>query len=222
MRKSETRELQDVRRVVLAGWGDLAVEQDPEAPERVTIEADEALLPRLTSQVRGGRLRLGLDLAWWEWLTWWVEWLFMPDKSVHYQLSVRQLEGLSITGAGRVVAGRIEAERCTLRISGSGRVRVGEVQVSSLVTAISGSGDVELADGTADRHQVRISGSGSLRAGGVETETTTVAISGSGSAVVDAQQELEVRITGSGSVTYGGQPQLTQQITGSGRVRQLG
>jgi hypothetical protein len=211
-----------VRRVVLAGWGDLAVETVPEGPERLTIEADETLLPRLTSRVQGGRLRLGLDLAWWEWLTWWIEWLFIADKSVHYQLSVRQLEGLSLTGAGKAAANRIESEHCSLRISGSGRIGVGEVHVSSLATAISGSGDVELGGGSADLHEVSISGSGSLRAGGVQTQTATVAISGSGRVEVDAQQALEVRITGSGSVAYRGQPQLSQQITGSGRVRQVG
>jgi hypothetical protein len=222
MRRSETRELQDVRRVVLAGWGDLAVELDPHGPERVTIEADEAMLPRLTSRVKGGRLRLGLDLAWWEWLTWWIEWLFVADRSVRYELSVRQLEGLSIAGAGSLAAGRVEAERLALRISGSGRMRVGEVHVPSLATAIGGSGDVELAAGTVDRHEVRISGSGSLRAGGVQTQTTTVSISGSGSAEVDARQKLDVQIAGSGAVAYRGQPELAQQVTGSGRVRHLG
>ncbi len=218
-RKSESREVHDFSEVQVLGSGEVIADLNPDGPEGLVIEADEAVLPRLSSSVKDGTLRLGYNLEWWEWLTWWWIWITIPDKRVIYRVSARQLHGLVVSGSGKLTANRIEGEQCRVVISGSGRGRIEAVRAQNLKTTISGSGDVEWASGLAAEHAMLISGSGTVRAGGVTTQSTSVTISGSGNAEVNAESKLDIRISGSGSVTYRGQPAISQQVSGSGRIR---
>ncbi len=221
-RQTETRDVKGFSEVAIRGYGDLSLEQNEGGggPETLVIEADERLLPRIRGEVRGNRLVLGFTMPWYEWLGWWFTWIFLPDKAVRYHLRVNRLNGLFISGAGSVTAGRLRTERCTLAISGAGKIRLAGLEAGDLTTTISGSGDLELA-GTARRLELRISGSGSVKAAGLATRETVVRISGSGGVTVNAQESLDVHISGSGSVRYSGQPRLSQRISGSGRIEAL-
>jgi hypothetical protein len=218
---TQKREVKDFTQVALHGQGDILLEQtaDPTTSESLVIEADEAILPRLSSQVRNGRLILSWDLAWWEWFTWWIDWLTIPNKKVHYHITMKQIEGVTISGSGSVTASHIQSEQSRWKVSGSAKMHLDNLQSTTLHTIISGSGMVELS-GSAQHHDIHISGSGKIAASEMQTQETTITISGSGQARVNAAQTLEVRISGSGDVRYVGQPKVSQHISGSGRVRQ--
>jgi hypothetical protein len=197
MMRSETRTVQGFSEVVLKGYGEVVVTQG--TPESLAIEADDTLLTRIESEVRGRRLVLGFRMPWYEWLTWWISWLFLPDKSIRYTLTAAKIEGLLLAGSGRIKAGNVDA--------------------ASLEIGISGSGAVE-CQGRVQRLEARITGSGRIDAGGLDAFAATVRISGSGDTAVKARDSLEVRISGSGGVRYLGSPRVTTHISGSGRVRQ--
>lgn len=219
--KSETREVRNFTEVEIQGYGDLILEQDRDArTESLVVEADETILPRIKSEVRGNRLVLGFQVDWWDW-GYWIDWLFNPNKKVLYHLTMKQINGAGISGSGKVTAKHIETEDCQFRISGSGKVLIDELKANALRTTISGSGDVSLA-GAAKQHELSISGSGSLHARELETQCSQVRISGSGSAVVNVRETLDVHISGSGSIKYAGKPKVTQHISGAGRVAQVG
>jgi hypothetical protein len=218
----DMREVRGFTEVAIRGYGDLALEQNEGdgGPESLVIEADERLLPRIGSKVRGGRLVLGFHMPWYEWIAWWFTWIFLPDKSVRYRLRMNRVAGLSISGAGSVTAGRLRTERCELAISGSGEIRLGGLEAGDLRTTVSGSGRLELG-GTARRHEIRISGSGHVKAAGLATRETVVRISGSGDVTADVSESLDARISGAGSVRYTGQPRISQRIRGSGLIEHL-
>lgn len=218
----DMREVRGFTEVAIRGYGDLALEQNEGdgGPESLVIEADERLLPRIGSEVRGSRLVLGFRMPWYEWITWWFTWIVLPDKSVRYRLRMNRVAGLSISGAGSVTAGRLHTERCKLAISGSGKMRLGGLETGDLRTTVSGSGQLDLA-GAARRHEIRISGSGRVTAAGLATRETVVRISGSGHVTADVSENLDARISGAGSVRYTGQPRISQRISGAGRVEHL-
>ena len=57
---------------------------------------------------------LGLDLAWWEWLTWWFTWIFMPNKQV-------QLHDQAVRFRGREHLGQWkDRRRATCRPNAAG------------------------------------------------------------------------------------------------------
>ncbi len=213
----ETRSVQGFSVIELRGSGEIFLQQnsDPGASESLEIEADELLLPRLTSQVIGDRLILSWETPGWDFLGW-IEWMTMP-KTARFSITMNQIKGVSINGSGTLNSGPIQTDQLRLSISGSGKMVVEKVESELVSTNVSGSGEYILA-GKTRKFENRISGSGKVRAGDLETEETLVSISGSGYAAVSASQVLNVNISGSGEVNYKGNPKISQNISGSGKV----
>lgn len=213
--KTEARDVSGFSEVAVRGFGDAMIVQGDH--EGLVIEADEEILPRISSEVRDGQLVLGLDLAWWEWLTWWFTWIFMTDKRVRYTVTLCDFSGASISGSGKILSDNLEGEACRFSISGSGTMVIDNLTAQSIGTRISGSGDIRMA-GRAEKQQIYISGSGSVQNSDLETADTDIHISGAGKASINASRSLGIDISGSGSVFYRGQPQVRQHISGTGRV----
>jgi hypothetical protein len=239
--KTEVREVHDFSEVALQGVGELVIEQDPGGVESLTIEADSEILPRLSSRVEGGRLILGFDMPWYEWLGWGLEWLLTPNKTIRYHLKARTLNSIALSGAAELTTGKLSASAFSLMLGGAGRMRVGELeaatsritisgagnitvdklQAKTLLATISGTGEVVLA-GTSSDAEVHLSGAGSLKAYGLEVQTARLSISGAGGAEITAQQALGVSISGAGEVKYRGAAQASQTISGVGKVVKTG
>jgi len=217
---NDSREVTGFKAVVLRGYGDLEVHQEQAAagPGKLTIEADEKVMPIVLAEVREDRLVLGFSMPWYEWILWW-RWLFIFDKKVKFRLTSAGVEALSIQGAGVVSSDRFDAAKLALKVSGAGKVRLSGVAVKDLDTRLSGAADIELA-GTADRHDVHISGAGSVHALKLATKKAAVAISGAGNCSLNVSDELDARISGAGNVTYLGTPRITQRVSGAGSIRQ--
>jgi Putative auto-transporter adhesin, head GIN domain len=182
---SESRPVSGFNAVEISGTGELSIEQT--GTESLKISAEDNILPLLTSEVSGGTLKLEKKR----------NAFLRTTKPITYQLTVKDLT--------------------RLEISGSATVRASQLKTPSLGVEISGSGEVTAA-GTADDQELEISGSGRYDAGELGCKSATIDISGSGNATVNVSDVLNVQISGSGSVTYSGNPQLSQDISGSGRL----
>ena len=182
---TETREVSGFTRIDLAGSGEVTIEQGD--AESLTIEADDNVLARLTSEVSDSTLKLdkkpGITIN--------------TRNPVRYRVTVKDLTGVSVSGAGTV-----PAQGMTLQ---------------TLAVEISGSGIVDLS-GSAVEQDIDVSGSGRYEAAGLPSEKVTADISGSGQISVAVSRELTVDISGSGTVTYSGDPRVDQSISGSGRL----
>jgi hypothetical protein len=204
---TQTRAVTGFNRVQLRGYGDIFLTQGPE--ERLTITAEEALLPKLISEVRGGILLLDQDRSW-------LDWINFQNSPIRYELTVKTIVGVEISGSGSLTAGQIESQAMDLGVSGSGRIRIASLQTPKLEVKVSGSGEIQLA-GRAALQKVRSSGSAKLHALDLAGEDVEIRIGGSGEVWVSAENSLTVDISGSGSVHYRGSPRLSQHVSGSGR-----
>ncbi len=206
---SETRQVSGFNAVTLAGSGDVSIEQGEQ--EALTIEADDNILPLLTSEVRGGELVLGMkpNLS-----------LNLHDP-IHYTLTVKNLNAFTLSGSGNVQAGPLQTDSLRLVLSGSGNVRLSDLTAQRIDTTLSGSGSIDVA-GKVDEQSAQISGSGEYRAGDLASTSASTGISGSGSMKVWATDRLDARISGSGSVSYYGRPTVNKTGGGSGELRSLG
>jgi hypothetical protein len=216
--KSETRPVSGFDRVSVKYYGDVVLEQGD--TEGLVIEADEEVLPRIISEVQDGKLNLGFDVQWWEWLTEWMKLSGLTDKKIRYKINMRQVCGISLSGSVNLISAQIKSEDCSISISGSAKVQIGQFEGAKLANTISGSGIIELA-GSAQRHTLHVSGSGTINAADFTTQEADIHISGSAKAKIKVAQTLNVHISGSGDVQYMGQPQVHQHISGVGRVRQV-
>jgi hypothetical protein len=179
------REVAGFTKVELAGQGDLTIEQT--GTESLTISAEDNLLPLLTSDVSGDTLVLGTK----------PNTTILTTEPITYALTVKELDGLAVSGSGTVNAPKLATTELTAEISGSGTITV---------------------NGAANDQNLEISGSGRYQAEGLTSKTVKASISGSGEASVMATDVLDVAISGSGSLTYSGNPQVKQEISGSGKL----
>lgn len=207
---TETRDLSDFNRISLSGVGNLFIE--PGDLESVRVEAESDLLPNIVTKVQDGKLDIRLKRR-----------TFMPllrsMGSINYYVTVKELNALEVSGAGRVTGSRLCADRLDLCISGAGKIKL-DITVTELDTRISGAGNLRLA-GEAARQSLTISGAGNYSASELSSKEGRISISGSGKSTVQASDRLDVRISGAGKVEYMGDPEISKRISGVGKVRKI-
>jgi hypothetical protein len=210
---SETRAVVGIARVALEGMGEVVIQEG--AAASLTIEAEDNILPLITSAVAGGTLRLGFERATWRDT-------IRPTEPIRFVLTVRALEAFELSGSGSLYASSLHTDDLTLHITGAGDVTIEQLESSRLVVRIDGASDVNLA-GTVGEQVVEISGDGQYQAGDLDSQATTVTISGSGDVVVWARSELSMNISGSGTVSYWGDPTVSRRdISGAGDINPMG
>jgi len=205
--KTESRDVHAFDRVALSGVGTLTITQG--STEALTIQAEDNLLPRLRSDVEGGTLRLGARTS------------IQPTKPIRYDLTLKQLSDLEVSGAGTAEAPEVRSDQLALRVSGVGSVHVGRVTANALTVDISGSGEVT-ASGEVPHQTVTISGTGDYEGANLASQQATVTVSGAGSCAVRVSDHLSARVNGVGDVTYTGSPTVDQRVSGAGHITHAG
>ncbi len=209
---TESRAVSGFHAVTLAGVGELNITRGD--AESLTIEADDNLMPLITTRVDNGTLTIGWDT---NRGTISVD----PTRPIRYTLQVKNLDAVVLAGAGNINAPSLIADNFVLTSSGAGNVNLTQLTAKSLQATISGAGSMNVS-GEAETQTASLTGLGSYNAGDLKTHSTTVTVSGAGGATVWAATALDVKISGAGSVSYYGSPQVTQSISGVGSVKGLG
>lgn len=189
---TEQRDVSGFDRVSFEGLGTLIITHGSE--ESFTIEAEDNILPRIETKVRGGTLEIGFDTDRWQDIA-------RPTKSITYILTVITLDGITLSGAGSIEVSGIDTERFDVELSGAGSIEL---------------------SGFAATQEINVSGAGSYDSGELKSEHVDVNISGAGSATVWATESLDVNISGVGSVRYYGDPQVRESVSGLGNLEALG
>lgn len=182
---SESRAVSGFDEVALAGSGSLTITQT--GTESLTIQADDNILPLLTSDVVGHRLTLGTK----------PNTSFETRTPITYRLTVKDLRGLSISGSGDATATGITTPSLTVSISGSGTVMLSGRAESQHVT-ISGSGEYRARDFATRTASVTVTGSGDAAVNC--SETLDARVSGSGAIIYTGHPAVTQRVTGSGTI----------------------
>jgi len=199
--------------------------------EKLTIEAEDNLLPLLTSEVVNGTLKLdvvnGRNIN--------------PTKPIVYNLTVKDLKSITLAGSGNIYSTHLEADKMTVVLAGSGNINLDEVTSTDFNATIAGSGDINVDEittesvdatingsgniriaGEAPRQNLDVFGSGSYLAGDLQTETMDINIAGSGNVTVWVMEYLSASVNGSGNINYYGRPTIDHADNGSGTLRSLG
>lgn len=226
---AKTIDIETFDGITLEGIGNVQVKQGDS--ESLVVSTDDNILPLLDIGVKGGDLVLGTRGR--------IE--IVPSKTVTYDITIKNLSRVTLSGSGSVHAGAftgnevkidlagsgdihfdtLSADRVLPRVTGSGSVKLDNISASNVDAAITGSGQISLG-GKAQTQELNLDGSGAYNNGDLATDATKVDISGSGSALVQAKNTLDISVNGSGKVEYYGQPAVEQRGHGSMRVTPLG
>jgi hypothetical protein len=207
---TETREVSNFNRVELDSIGELTIIQGE--PESLTIEAESNIARRVISDVRAGTLRIeftGGTLG-----------DVIPTEPIQYELTMRDISGIILSGAGRIYSASIATSSLNLDVSGVGDVIIDNLVADRLAVDLTGAGTIDLAGKIAEQN-VKLSSVGNYSAGGLESNRAEIALSGAGTATLWAVEELDVVISGVGTVDYYGDPVVSQDISGLGRLNRL-
>lgn len=226
---SEVRTFSGIDGVALLGSGDLSISIGNK--EEITIHAPADLIPYLMTEKKDGTLYIGKRKKGWK------KFRFF-NEHVHYDLVVKSISHVSVSGSGDIDAEKLSGEKCSVKVSGSGNIEVDQIRSNKLKVNISGSGDIDIEnlsadilgvsingsgdidlDGKAVELDITISGSGDFTGNELKSENVSIDIYGSGDASVWATESLDVHVSGSGDVTYHGRPTVNSRVTGSGDIR---
>jgi len=229
----ETRQVSGVTGVDLATIGTVIIHVGDN--ESLRIEAEDNLMKYFETDARGGTLRISTTP---------LTVNLRPTKPVHFFLTVKDLEQVSISGSGDIQVpdletkefrvdiggsgdvsmGDLNADRLEIYIGGSGNVNTDLVKVSTLRVEINGSGDINLIELDAVDLSLDVNGSGNLRIDDGTVVDQEIDVNGSGNFRAEdlASKNAYIRIGGSGNSTVWVTESLDVRINGSGNVHYYG
>ena len=180
--------------------------------EIVELEADDNLLPQLSTEVLLGTLTIKSTETDWNAMV-------NPSNPVKIDITVKDLTAIVLSApVGDLEVNDLQTDTLQLVVSGGAQVRLNGLQVDLLDTVLSGAGDIQ-ADGTADEVKLILSGLGDFNAADLQSKKADIELSGMGGATVRVEEELAATITGAGSIQYFGNPHVEQSVNGAGSVK---
>jgi hypothetical protein len=215
---NESREVQSFNWISLKGYGVLVIEQGE--TETLSIETHPDLLPKITSEVVQGRLNLGQGGSLLEKIGFSLE-TSLTRKPIRYRVTVRELKGLEVYGAARVIVRGITTPSLFLKSNGPSHISFDSLEADALEVELPVGGAIDMQGEVKDQRVV-VSGPGSYRAARLKSKNARAKITGPGSAILWAIDNLEVDIRGIGTVKYYGSPTVKKKIAGFGGLSALG
>jgi hypothetical protein len=205
--RGEVRDVRDFQEVALEGVGTLVIEQGD--TESLTIDAEPKVLQRIETEVVNGKLTIRPDRS------------FKTREPITYSLTVKQLTGIELAGAGRVEAAQLSSDQLRIAGSGAGAVVIQSLTANTLDVIARGNVQAELA-GTVDSQTVVVSDAAKYAAANLASRIASVTASGAAQIVVNVSESLDAQVSGAASVEYIGDPAVTQDLSGVGRLTNVG
>ena len=170
--------------VVLDGGFDVNVTAGGEPA--VTVTVDDNLADLFTAEVEAGALHLDWKKS------------CRPNRKCRVDVTLPELKGFTVNGAGDVEIKGVRGARLELRINGAG--------------------DMEVS-GSVDELELVVSGAGDVEAGELLAQDVEVRVSGAGDATVRAARSLDATVSGVGEITYLGDPaEKETRVSGVGEI----
>lgn len=210
--ETESRNVSDFDAIDIEGFGNLIITQGEN--ESLTIEAEDNILPHITTTVQNGTLRISYDENRWRNS-------ILPTRSVTFTIEVKDLNRIDLSGAADIEIDSLETTQLRLDVSGAGNIEIDNLQAKDLDITYSGAGQCKLIGEVQDQ-EVRVSGLGSYDAEELKSQTASVSLSGAGNMAVWAEDSLYIEVSGAGNVEYWGNPRVTQDISGVGNIQSRG
>ena len=153
---TSSRDVRDFDAVAFEGLGELSVTQGDS--ESLTIEAESNVISRITTEVRSGTLYI-------DWKTGLFGLDVVPTKPIRYDLTMRDIRALDLTGLGSMAAGEINADRLDVDMGGGGRIVIRALDADHLKLTLTGLGSIEVS-GQVSRQSILVTGGGVFPAQG--------------------------------------------------------
>jgi hypothetical protein len=150
-----------------------------------------------------------------------------PDRSfethepITYFLTIRELTGIELAGAGRVEVAQLSTDDLRINGSGAGAVIIEDLTANTVDVTAAGNVQAELA-GTVDSQTVAVSDAATYAAADLASRLASVIASGASQATVNVTESLDARVSGAARVEYIGDPAVTEDVSAAGSLSNVG
>ena len=183
-RQKQTREVAPFTSISTEGAFEIEiVSQKPLALE---IEGDDNILPLIGTTVSGGVLHIKNSRG------------YSVSEPIKIAISVPNLEGLSMSGAGSVEVTGLKNEKFEIEVNGAPAIEV--------------SGETNLL-------KIKANGAGKIDTHRLRAARADVNSNGVSKISLYARDHLDVVVSGPSNVTYEGDPVVKQTVNGPGSVQ---
>lgn len=165
--------------------GDVLIEQA--ARDSLTIQAEDNVLPHLTSEVRNGELVLSTRNTT----------SLSATKPIRYHITVRDLSKLTISGTGTVTARAITTDALTVQSSGTVNISISGA-VRQQTVELQGTGQYDATELQSERATIAVLGTGSVSV--QVSDALNVTLRGTGSLEYSGTPALTQQIVGTGTI----------------------
>ncbi|HJY27202.1 MAG TPA: head GIN domain-containing protein [Pyrinomonadaceae bacterium] len=169
--------------------GAFSIEVTCQKDPGLEVEADDNVLSLITTEVSNNVLRLRSAKN------------YSSSEPVKFRISVPNLEGLSVEGAGKIDIKDLNNDKFEIDAEGA--------------PAISVSGKTKVID-------IDTSGAGKIDTHNLHAARAVVDSKGVAQIDLDVADQLDVKISGASAVYYRGDPKVNKTINGPGRVERRG
>ena len=183
--KTEARPIEKFNSVRVSVPATVLIEQQTGA-ERLSVTAEDNLLPLIDSEVKDGALRLSIATG-----------KSFTGRIPTFQVIVSDLRELNVEGSGTVEASKLDGSALSLTVAGSADIHLAG-RSDDLTVAIYGSASVDAAELQTTRAKVVVSGSGDVLVNA--RDKLDASVIGSGTVDYMGSPTLKEAIFGSGSI----------------------
>ncbi len=204
----EIREVGSFNEIELYGQGVLIF--TPGDQNLLTIEADDNLLPFITSKVHGNDLRIKVQ-----------DGAFLQPKSlIKYYVTAESVKEIELHGSAQLQTEAITRESFEIEATGEAKV---DAIVNVKKLKITGTGATKFnVSGAAEQQKLSFTGAAIYNAGDVVSEKVDVEAAGSARVTINVQKELKANISGAVFVGYKGEPMLSIKQSGAASISKVG
>jgi hypothetical protein len=135
----------------------------------------------------------------------------------HFQLQVRALTDMCVSGGGRVRLDGLDGSELFVDAHGASELELTGLALEELNASSAGTGEFTVS-GHVDRQVVKLAGASRYHAAELASNYSEVIVQGAGTALLAVAKVLDVVVSGAGSVEYIGTPRIYESVRGAGRV----
>jgi hypothetical protein len=183
---SETRSAQGFTSVELAGSAEVRITFGEQ--ESVVVEADENLLPYITTKVSQGSLVIGVK----------SNTNLSTNLGIRVHVTMKRLEKAHLTGSGSIDVTGMQANTVKFDLPGSGNINASGL-AETVNISLGGSGNILCGDVQAGSAAIQLSGSGNITV--FASESLEATIQGSGNIRYrGSPAKVDKSVPGSGTI----------------------
>ena len=200
---SEERQVSGINSISIGSSMNLFIEQT--GTESVRIEADDNVIPYVTTQKTGGELKIQLKSV-----------SLGSINPINCYVTVEDLSKIKVSSSATVKCDDLKTENLSIEMASSSKGEL-TVYVTKLDLNIGSSADLTLSGETVSQN-IKLGSSGRLEAFNLVSKDCKIVAQSSGNANINVSEKLDAQVSSSAHINYKGDPEINSKISSGGSL----